>query len=569
MSPKRRPSLLGALIWIGVGILFLLQNFGFGIDFWSLAGRYWPILLILLGLGKIIDYYLKKDAVSVSVGEIIGILLLLFVGSALTKVSTTHFASVIQELPIQIGGLSVRPGQWIGESHAFTEERAFPLEHSLPIIIENSYGSVSVFPGNDREVRTRLRKVVYAHESRARDIAPEIRLVAGAEKRGEPSVDAKPEAEPGKTSDVEYFVVGTNRQSLSSKDYTFNTDLEVTVPKNSRVQIRNTFGDVRVTGVNGKMDIGTTHRSLEVRDCTGEFTISTRFSESRLINLTGNVKLDSRSRGKVFIENIKGDLDVTSEYSPLEVSNIDGKVQLSNTEGSIRIDRITQPVVIDSRGTQVQARNLQDSLKITASHKDIEITDVASNVIVESRYASVALKRIKGNIDIQSNSDNINANDIQGSLKLRGTGSGVRVHGITGPLDVQTTLKDVVINDYADSCTVISEHAGISVSSRNMAKGDVTLRNQNGNVDLFLPQRASFVMDAFAKNGRVESEYAGLGPGTDQEIQVLKSKVNNGGPKISLETSYGTIRIHPLQNYEEERSENSKDSVTISMGAAL
>ena len=44
--------MLGALLWLGLGVLFLLRNFGIGPDLWSLAGRYWPILLILLGLGE-------------------------------------------------------------------------------------------------------------------------------------------------------------------------------------------------------------------------------------------------------------------------------------------------------------------------------------------------------------------------------------------------------------------------------------------------------------------------------------------------------------------------------------
>ena len=90
MSKRRRPSLLGALLWISLGVLFLLQNFGIGPDFWSLAGRYWPVLLILLGLGKVIDYFLEKDAVSIRIGEIFGILLLLLVGSAITRISDSH-----------------------------------------------------------------------------------------------------------------------------------------------------------------------------------------------------------------------------------------------------------------------------------------------------------------------------------------------------------------------------------------------------------------------------------------------------------------------------------------------
>ena len=568
MSHKHRPSLLGALLWIGLGIIFLLQNLGVGIDFWSFAGRYWPLLLILLGLGKVIDYFLKKDAVSVSIGEIVGILFLLVIGSAFTKISTSHFSQIFRELPIQIGGVSMKPGQWMGESHSFTEETAASLERPLPILIENSYGSVSVIPGSDREVRARLKKVVYSNESRARDIAADIHLELQSEKKGAPSPVVKPEAEPGIKSDAEYFIVRTNRQSISGRDYTYNTDLEVTLPKNSQVQIRNEFGDVRISGINGKIDIRTTHRSLEVSDCTGEFIIETRFAQSRLTNLVGNIKLDSRSRGRVLIENIKGDINVTSEYSPLEVINVDGKVQLSNTEGSVRVERISKPVVIDSRGAEVQVENIQGSLKINASYKDVEVTDVSSDVVVESRYASVALRKIQGNVDMRSNSDEVSADDIRGSLKLKGLGSGVRVHGITGLLDIQTTLKDVVINDYADSCIVSSEYGRISVSSRKLTKGDVKLRNQNGDVDLFLPEKASFVIDATARNGIVESDYPGIKLDQDGEIRVLKSKVNAGGPRFLVETSNGNIHIHPTQDYEAEQDSRDDDSTETSFDEA-
>ena len=279
-----------------------------------------------------------------------------------------------------------------------------------------------------------------------------------------------------------------------------------------------------------------------------------------LVNLVGNIDMDSRSRGGVYIENIKGDVNVSNHYSPLEIFGVDGKVQLTNTEGSVRIDKITKPVIIDSRGSQVQVQNLQDSLKINASHKNVDVSDVSSDVVIESRYATISLKRIKGSISIRSNSDHVSADDIRGGFKLTGYGSGVRVHGITGPLDIQTTLKDVIVNDYADSCAITSEYAGISVSSRTLPKGNVTLKNQNGDVDLFLPENASFVIDATARNGKVESDYSGLGLGSSGEVGVLKSKVKNGGPKIFLETSYGTIRIHPTQGIEDGAIEDVEDS---------
>ena len=41
-SGNQRPSLMGGLIWISLGILFLLHAFSKGPNVWSLAARYWP-----------------------------------------------------------------------------------------------------------------------------------------------------------------------------------------------------------------------------------------------------------------------------------------------------------------------------------------------------------------------------------------------------------------------------------------------------------------------------------------------------------------------------------------------
>jgi hypothetical protein len=47
----RRPSLIGPLILITIGILFLLANLGMlPLSFWEIAVSYWPLILILIGL---------------------------------------------------------------------------------------------------------------------------------------------------------------------------------------------------------------------------------------------------------------------------------------------------------------------------------------------------------------------------------------------------------------------------------------------------------------------------------------------------------------------------------------
>ena len=566
MSLRVRPSLLGSLLWIGFGILFLLRNFGIGLDFWTLAGRYWPVLLILLGLGKIIDYFVHKDSVSIRFSEILAIFLLLVIGSAITRISESNFIRVMREMPIHIGGMSVNPGQWMGETHAFTEERTCSIDRPLPILIENSYGSVSISPGSDREIQIKLKKVVSGTEPRAKSIAEEILLEAKQEQREPPPQSSKPEAGQGKKSNGEYFVIRTNREDLSGKDYMFNTNFEILVPKNSQVQVKNTYGEIIVSELNGDLDLSTTHRGLEVRNCSGQFKISTRYADSRLTNLIGNLTLDAR--GKVYIDSIKGNVTVTDEYAPLEIFNVDGELTASTTEGNIRIERVTKHVGIDSRGTEVSVSDLLDGLKINASHKDVDISNVASSVVVESRFAGLSLKKVGGNVEIQSTSDHVDADDVHGSFKLKGRASEVQVARITGPLDIQTTLKDVVVNDFDNSCTVATEFAGINVSSKKLGKGDVILKNRNGDVELFLPENASFLIDASARNGKLASDYPGISTADKEDVSSLKSKVKTGGPKISVETQYGSIRIHSTQSSDASQSDveeySGEDSVFLS-----
>lgn len=542
MSIRHRPSLLGALLWIGLGILFLLQNFGIGPNFWVLAGRYWPVLLILLGLGKVIDYYFKKDAFSIRIGEIIGICVLILIGTSITSISETQVGRFVRELPIEIGDYSVRPGQWIGESHTFTEEASVALEQSMPIRIENSYGTVSVSPGSDREVRVRLKKVVYGKGSQAKDFASKIRIEAGPGAGAGAATADKPEAEPLKKTEDSWFVVRTNRESLDTRENLINTDMEVLVPKNSQLEIRNAFGEIRAANIEGPMELSTTHRPLDIRDCTGPFTLSNRYGETRLTNLKGNVTLTGR--GKIYLENIKGDVNVTNEYSPLEISNVDGKVAVSITENSVRVEKVTGPVTIEARGARVNVDNLKDSLRLTVSHQGADISGVAGGVVIESRFANLSLKDIGGNAEIQSNSDNVRADEIKGSLKLKGRASGVRVHRILGPLDIQTTLKDVTVSDAAGSCSITNEHGNVSVSAQSLDIGGVRIRNRNGAIELSLPEGSSFEMDAVARNGNIQSSYPDLGPSRkDGNSETLKSKIGTGGPRILLETEYDNIRI--------------------------
>ncbi|MEZ4863790.1 MAG: LiaF-related protein [Caldilineaceae bacterium] len=90
-SEKRKASLFGPLVLIGVGILLLLSNLGvLDLNLWELLFRFWPLFLIAAGLDVLIGRRTNSGAL-IALLLIIGVV----VGSIwLGYVSSTSFESV-------------------------------------------------------------------------------------------------------------------------------------------------------------------------------------------------------------------------------------------------------------------------------------------------------------------------------------------------------------------------------------------------------------------------------------------------------------------------------------------
>jgi len=60
MAKAKKESLFWGFIILVLGVLFLMKNYGFEINVWHLIGKYWPLILIYIGL-KNIYLYAKKN----------------------------------------------------------------------------------------------------------------------------------------------------------------------------------------------------------------------------------------------------------------------------------------------------------------------------------------------------------------------------------------------------------------------------------------------------------------------------------------------------------------------------
>ena len=60
--PPRRHSVVGPLILIVIGVLFLLRNFGYTFPFFHNFVKFWPLLLVGIGLVRLAEFFAARKA---------------------------------------------------------------------------------------------------------------------------------------------------------------------------------------------------------------------------------------------------------------------------------------------------------------------------------------------------------------------------------------------------------------------------------------------------------------------------------------------------------------------------
>jgi hypothetical protein len=61
MAGVRRGTLTFGVVLILIGTIFFLENWYERFSVWHLVGRYWPLILVLVGLNKLYGYFAWKE----------------------------------------------------------------------------------------------------------------------------------------------------------------------------------------------------------------------------------------------------------------------------------------------------------------------------------------------------------------------------------------------------------------------------------------------------------------------------------------------------------------------------
>lgn len=420
VPPRRhRRSFAGPLVLIILGVVFLLGNLHmlawYRIAVWF--SHYWPVLLIVWGVIKLIEHYQAQRegarASGIGAGGILLIVLIVVFGLVSTQVARLNWSGLKDNFNFNDGDFD----NIFGETYNFNDhlEQNFAAGASLKVI--DNHGAVSVHPSDDNNVTVVVRKRVgadnqdYANKYDS-ETKPTITTIGGLV-----TVDAKSEA---------------------AGDHPVETDLDISVPRKAPVSIISRRGDINVVDRDANVDVSSQHADTSIE------------------NVSGNVKI-TQDRGSLKIEQITGDVHVDGRLDEVSVSDVKGSAQMDGEfQESVKLERISKSVGFKSSRTDMEFSRIDGSLELDSDDlhadaltgplhlltrsKNVRLEDVSGDVRLQDDNGTVEVgMRNLGNVQI----DNRNG-DIQVSLPEK---AGFRVDARTREGEISSEFPEIKINN--------------------------------------------------------------------------------------------------------------------------
>src|ERR1022692_954603 len=264
MPPPQRPvlarpprSMAGAVVLILLGLLFLMGTMG--VLNWhglvTMFGRYWPALLILWGVIKLLEHEQAKRAGYPSRGiGVGGVFLMIFVivaGLIATGASRVNWGNIRDQLQIDDSDVN----EIFGGS---TFDYSGDLSNDLPagitgLRISDDRGAVTVNVSDDKKLRVSWRKKVHASNQQEAD-----------------SYNTKTDVTA--TTADKVIVLTANVQAAGDKGV--SVDMDIYVPRNMDIVVTSRRGEVNIAGMAGSVDINHQRGEVNVSDLTGNATLT-------------------------------------------------------------------------------------------------------------------------------------------------------------------------------------------------------------------------------------------------------------------------------------------------------
>ncbi len=443
LRPRR--SFAGPIVLIVVGIFFLLTNMGviswrnFGLWF----SHYWPVLLILWGVIKIIEYQQANSAGErprgIGAGGVMLVVIVVTAGLISSEAYKWNWGQLCNEMNVQ--GVP-----WCGQTYNYTDDlqQAFPAGGSLRVTSE--HGAINVTTSTDNQIHVAVHKRINADRQDEAD---------NWNKSTRPQMS------------VNGQVVTIDANTHGAGDHWVSDDLDIAIPRKASVVLSTRHGDVSIMGREGTADITSKDGDVSVTDLNGSLTLNLDSSSARVSQIASDVVVQGRAKD-VSLEDVKGTVRLDGDFmESVKLSRIAKAVSFKTTRTDMDFTRLDGDLSLDSG--DLEASNIIGPVSLRTRSKDIRMNGVSSNVQLKNENGAVEVEVSKlGNVEIENR-----RGDIRLFLPEK---SSFQVDAQTRDGEIQSDFGEIKIEN--------GDHRSTGNGSVNGGGSHVVLNDDHGTIEI-------------------------------------------------------------------------------------
>ena len=366
----QRSSIFAGLLLILLGALFLLHRYIPELGIGHLIARYWPLLLIIWGIAKLVDHLSSQRTGRarpsvLSGGEAVLLMLLVVVLGWIWVVDYIH----MKHPQLEIDGIGLF-------SHRHSDTEVIPSQ-SIPagaqVTVQTGHGDLTIHAGDVNEIRVEVNKSGSApNESSARARMKEVRVVI------EHSAGA-------------YLVHPVDQDRAGGN---VSVDLDVELPKNVSLTATSARGDIKISGIGGAITATTQNGDIEIHDAGSNsgsnVNVQLQKGDVRISDVPGNVRLSGKG-SQIEISDVGGDALLEGDFfGPIRVRNVKKTTHYLSQRSDITLLRLTGQLELDSGDIEIS--DVAGSARIATHNQDMDIENVAGKLDVTNAHGDIKVR---------------------------------------------------------------------------------------------------------------------------------------------------------------------------------
>lgn len=361
-TTQQRRSIFSGLLLIFVGVLFLLYRFEPQLEIGFFIRRFWPVLIILWGVAKLIDHLAARrggeSAPILSGGEAA---LLIFAFLALAGLGfADYFRKRHPDIDLRLNPFTEK----------YTRTDAMPAKKvpaGAHITIQTTNGNISVHTTGGDQLHVMVNKSASdSSESDADEHMGQVKAV------------------------IEQTADGFRIHPAGGGDFDMvNVDLDVEVPKSASVTASTSRGDINLADISGGIDASTREGNVEIHNVGSDVAVALEKGDLQLSNVAGNVRVSGRGN-EIDVSDVQGDTTLEGEfYGPIRIRNVAKTTHYVSQRSDLTLTHMTGRMEMDSEDLQIS--DVAGAAKLVTHNKDMEVENIGGRLDIVDSHGDIKI----------------------------------------------------------------------------------------------------------------------------------------------------------------------------------